>query len=328
MKRMILENEKTTVFSYYSLIVLTILFMLVGGLGIKKGMENRGASSTKLGSTGNFERSQATATLSGYYTDKNKDVLIAVIKLQENNASPLPYIAKDYLVTYKGNGTLDAYFGRYSTDGDLFVIIPNPRDNETYNIQITNKTYMGIDSKATDDSNLEDLKGSVSKQLSVVSKMGESAGSVDSDKQSKTDTISFQMTISPKITSEEYKVKVIDTPNDTLLEKNDKGNLVFDFKLYWNALYRQPNIDQAEDRLTESIKRQAELTQQYNRAKQRFDKNNKDEVAKQQVKMLENQIENEVTKQENISEKIKQYRKIKYNSDDFSDYTTKIYGLE
>lgn len=328
MKRMILENEKMTVISYYALIVLTILFVLIGGVGIKQGLDNKGASSTKIGSKGNFERSQATAILSGYYTDKNKDVLIANIKLQETNVSPLPYIAKDYLITFKGSGTLDAFFGRYSTDGDLFVIIPHPKDNMTYNLQITNKTYLGVDSKATDDSDLDTLKGSVSKQLSAISNMGEGLGSVDSDKQSKTDTISFQMTITPKIKTDEYKVKVIDAPNNTLLQKNSKGNITFDFETYWNELYKQPKIDQAESKLSASIKRQAELTQQYNRAKQRFDKNNQDTVAQQQMTLLSNQIDNEEAKQVNISEKIKQYRNLEYNSEDFSDYTTKIYGLD
>lgn len=327
MKRMLLENEKMTAISYYGLIVLSVLFILVGGIGIKKGLDNKGASSTKIGSTGNFERSQATATLSGYYTDKNKDVLIANIKLQENSASPLPYQAKDYFVSFEGNGSLDAYFGRYSTDGDLFVIVPYPKENETYNIQITNKTYLGVDSKATDDNSLETLRGSVSKQLSVVSNMGDGAGNVDSEKQSKTDTIKFQMTISPKIKDKEYKVKTIDAPNNTLLQKNDKGNIVFDFKTYWNELYKQPKLDQAKDRLSASIKRQAELTEQYNRAKQRYNKNNQDTIAQEQITQISNQIDSEITKQANISDKIKQYKKLKYNSEDFSDYTTKIYGL-
>lgn len=327
MKKMVLENERMTVVLYYSLLFLSILLVLSTITGIRGSLSSKGASSTPIGSTGNFERSQATATLKGYYTDKNKDVLVALIKLEENTASPLPYEANDYLVTYAGKDTLNAFFGRYSTDGDLYVIVPYPSENKTYSIQITNKNYLGAVTSDSKSTSIQELTGSVSEQLSSIPNMGQSIGSVDSDKTRSTDTISFQMTISPKLKDKEYDIKVIDSNNDTLLQKNNKGNLTFDFETFWEEVYKQPLIDKAEKNLEKSVKTEAELTDRYNQAKKRYNKNKDDKIAQQQMSEYSSKIDSEQNNQSAISEKIKQYRQLKFDSDDFSNYTTKIYGI-
>lgn len=327
MKKMVLENERMTVFFYYALVVLSVLFVFTTISGVKGSLTSRGATSTAIGSQGNFERSQATATLKGYYTDKNRDVLVALIQVKEDTASPLPYEANDYLVTYSGSGTLNAFFGRYSTDGDLYVVLPYPKDNETYSIQITNKNYLGLTSGKEESASIQDLTGSVSEQLSSISKLGDSVGAIDSDKKRVTDTIMFQMTLTPKIKKSQYKVKVIEADNNTLLEKNDKGNLTFNFETFWEQVYKQPQLTKAEKNLEKSVKYEAELTNLYNQAKKRYNKNKEDKIAQQQMSDYSSKIETERSNQESISETIKQYRQLKFDENDFSDYTTKIYGL-
>lgn len=325
MKRMVLESEKVTVALYYGLISLACLFVLSTGTSVIMSNNTRGATSTAIGETANFERSQAVATIKNYYTDKKKDVLIAQIGLKDNPVSPMPYQAKDYYVMNQSKEDINAYFGRYGTDGDLFVIIPYPKDGETYEISISNKQFLGVTTETNSDTDLQELTGSVTNQLSNISAMGQKKDGIDSSKNALTDTILFQMTITPKMKDKEYRVKEIRTRNGSLLRKQD-GVTKFDFKTYWNEVYRQPKIVTAEKKLKSSVERVAELNDLYTKAKDRFDKNPEDVSAKDQMSQFESLISDEETRQELLSERLVSYRNLKFNSDNFSDFTTKIYG--
>lgn len=326
MKKMVLENEQMSVFSYWAIIILVILTLLSGGFGVYNKISMQGASSTAIGKQAKFERSQATATIKNYYTDRKKSVLIAQIGIEENPVTPLPFQARDYYLTQSENKELGAFFGRYGTDGDLYVIIPNPEQGKTYEISISNKEFLGVTTSNPTNADLQELSGSVTNQLSNISTMGDKDKKVDNAKKSLTDTILFQMTISPKLKGKEYKVKTIETKNDSLLLRSKSGKVKFDFKTYWNEVYRLPKVKKAEAKIAESVARVAELNDLLTKAEERYKRNPDDENAKQQIDNTNSLIADEETNQQILSDKLVSYKNLKFNPADFGDYTTKIYG--
>ena len=328
MRKMVLENERITVFAYYAIHALAFLVLLFSGFGVYNRVSSQGASSTAIGEQAKFERSQATATIKSYYTDKKKSVLVAQIGIDENSVTPLPYQARDFYLTQTGDKDLNAYFGRYGTDGDLFVIIPYPKNGTTYEISISNKEFLGVTTSNPTNADLQELTGSVTNQLSNISAMGDKNKKVDNAKKSLTDTILFQMTISPKLKGSEYKVKTIETKNNSLLLKGDSGKVKFDFKTYWNEVYRLPKIKKAKSKLSESVARVAELNDLYTKAETRYKKNPDDKNAKEQMAQISSMITDEESNQQILSDKLVSYQNLKFNPNDFSDYTTKIYNRE
>lgn len=326
MRKMTLQSETFTVFSYFLILTLMVGFVFTFFLGVSKTSSLRGATSTAIGMQGTFKRSNVTAVMKSYERDENGDVLIATIAVKENPSSPLPYKASDYLVTHNGKEVMNAYFGRYSTDGDFYFIIPYPKEGETYQIQITNKNYLGA-SEESKYNNLTELAGSLSNQLSSVNSMGSQAGEKDSDKEAKTDSIAFQMTISPKLKDSKYQAKVIKTKSHSLLIKKKNGEVAFDFESYWNYMYKEPLIKAAEKNIENSIKSEAAAQDKYNEVTERYERNKNDENAKQLMNNLGETIQKEKANQKEYSRLLNLYRSLKYNPEDFSDYSTEVYGI-
>lgn len=326
MRKMTLQSEAFTVFSYFLILTLIATFLFSFILGVSKTSTLRGETSTAIGMQGTFKRSNVTATMKSYERDENGDVLIATISVKENPNSPLPYKASDYLVTHNGKKVMNAYFGRYSTDGDFYFIIPYPKEGETYHIQVTNKNFLG-ENKESKTNNLTELAGSLSSQLSSVTSMGSAVGETDSDKESKTDSIAFQMTVSPKLKDKKYQAKVIKTKSHSLLIKKKNGEVAFDFESYWNYMYKEPLIEAAEKNIETSIKNEAAAQDKYDEATERYERNNNDENAKQQMARLSEIIQKEKDNQKEYSRKLNSYRSLKFNPDDFSDYSTEVYGI-
>lgn len=332
MKPLTFENQRSI---FLSLIITGLAFILAIFVFVTGNYRSHAqiiSNPTKTGETGTFSKSGAVATFQGQYVDENQDVLIARISIEQNNRTPLPYKASDYLVTWSGKDNLEGIFGRYSTDGDLYVVIPHPERNKVYDIQITNLNYMGDDDEEADSQKLVSqntgdiqLDESVSESLSTMAEIGQE-GSQTVNKEAKTDSIAFHMILNPSSPNEkEYKIKTIKTKSHSLITvKNNKAE--FDFKSYWNAIYRQPQISKYSELLQKSVNLEATYQDKYDEAKATYDKNDKDESAQQRMGNYSSKIETEQTNQNSYSAKLKNYQNLDYDDSAFSDYSTKIYS--
>lgn len=325
MKKLHFGGEDFIRFSFFALVTLFSLFILTTYLGVTSSNNAKYASSTPIGGKGSFERSQTTAEIKGYYTDLERDVLAVAIKLTENPTTPLPFKSSDYLVSFQGKGEMSGIFGRYGTDGDLFVILPFPKADETYTLYITNKNFLGQSSKNSKVS-LKEITGSISSQLSNLDIVG-----VKSEEEKKEttqlDSIALRVTLNPKLDGDEYKVTTIETESGSLLKQAKDGSYSFDFESYWDYLYRQPLINQAEKNIEESIAKETELTTLYSEFEERFANNPNDTVAEQNMAKYDRLIQVEQDTQQENAIVLDSYRNLTFNESDFSDYTTKIYGI-
>lgn len=308
--------------------ILFIFSLLTFLTGLTANNEVNRIKPTKIGATGAFKNTSAQATVKQYITDKNNDVLGIRIGLSELSNSPLPYKAQDYFVSWTGDGDISGYFGRYSTDGDLFVFIPYPKKDVTYTITITNLNFLGGTSNEIKDKSLSSIKGSVSKQLSVTSMLGDGDSTSKEESNSRSDSITFKMTINDKTNTDKYKITTIDTKSGSLLKTDKDGKISFDFKSYWEAVYKKPQVDKASENLQNSIERESKAQEQFNSFKERYDRNNDDTTAQTQMKNYANEIDKEQVLQEDYSKKLEEAQNLKFDPDDFSDYTTKIYSVK
>lgn len=328
MKKLQLVEDRTRIMTAVSLGLLLFLSVITLITGSFANNQTSKITPTPIGAQGAFKKSGATATIKGYYQDKDKTALAVAIKIEENTSSPLPYKAQDYFVSWSGDGKLSGYFGRYGTDGDLYVVIPNPKEDVMYSISITNLNYQGDTSTKIKDQSLKDLKGSVSKQLSASNELGASGSNTTTVENEQTDTITFKMTINDKSNTKNYKIKTIDTPTGSLLKTSKGNSLTFDFKTFWDLVYRKPEIKKASTNLQNSIQRESEAQSNYNEQKERFDKNPNDLGAQELMSRYSDMIKTEQAKQDNYSEKLKEVQSVHFNKEDFSDYTTTIYDVK
>lgn len=328
MKKLQLNDDRgriVTVAMGAIFLFFSLLFFLTG---LFHNDHQEAVTPTPIGSTGVFKRSSATATMKKVFKDENSDVLGAVISLKEQSSSPLPYKAQDFFVSWTGDGDISGYFGRYSTDGDLYVAIPYPKKDVIYTVTITNLNYQGDTSSNLKDESLSSIKGSVSKQLSSDNELGNSSNT-DTSKNSKStsDSITFKLTLNDKTNNKNYKVTTISTDSKSLLNVNSSGKISFDFKDFWETIYKKPAVDEASTNLQNSIKRESEAQSSYNQWKERYDKNHNDLDAQTKLSDYANQIKKEEANQENYSTILKQKQSLKFDKDDFSDYSTKIYSV-
>ena len=96
-------------------------------------------SQTPINEVKTFQVSGVDVRIKGEMTDKKKDVLILTLEVNENGQK-LPYGAENYWVVTTSDisgESIPCFFGRMSTDGDMFLIIPYPDKEMTYNIGIT-----------------------------------------------------------------------------------------------------------------------------------------------------------------------------------------------
>lgn len=286
-------------------------------------------SSTPIGSSLFFERSQSELKLDDIYTDENQDVLI--VRFNTDNGQALPFKGTDYKV-YLSSPSLDGYeeasiiFGRMSTDGDFFLVIPKPSD-DVYSVFIMNTKYLGgavadgdvgstQEIKEIDETN---MKQSLSKALSDYKYTDkdnlEATYTVPDDY---SDIISFRVTKDPAIKTSEYEPKVI---KENLITPNNE----FDFELFFNSVFKDSALNQLKaerKKLEESFKQTKQLRADY---EERLQANPNDETAISGLSRIDSEEEQITAEQVDIAKKISQYESLDYNPDLFSNLQTKAY---
>lgn len=287
-------------------------------------------SSSPIGTQLTFNRSQADVQIADIYTDKERNVLIVRIRVDTIAQSRLPFKGSDYKVYIASKSTnglksLPILFGRMSTDGDMFLIIPKPTDT-VYSIFIQNKNFIGegsADSKDKSQKEVADLSdNSIAAALSNYryddNKNSTSKGTykIATDDN---DTISFRLTINPASKDENYRPKVI---NANLL-KEDGDAKTFDFDTFFNKVFKESALKEMKkqyDTLAETKLRQEKTLRDY---QERYATNENDTTAKSQIDSITSKISDTENQLNVLSKKIADYENLTYNDDLFKNLQTK-----
>lgn len=215
-------------------------------------------SSTAKGTTMTFPVSNQEVTLKQLYTDKNKDVLVARLKVPSD--ASLPYRGSDYNVylqskSLKKYAKADILFGRISTDGDMFLVIPKPTD-DVYSVFIENTKNLSAEANSGGSSSTgteaQDTKKSFSKAISDYTYEDEDGKGGTYSVNTGEDAISFRMTTKPApfFDKSNYKPEVLNT---NLMNKDNK----FNFENFFNTAFKKKIINdltQKHDNADQSYK--------------------------------------------------------------------------
>lgn len=322
---------------YRNALIIAILLLIIGMFAFVTGRITYGKvvakSSSPMGTKLTFKRSQADVILQDLYTDENKDVLVARISMDTNASQVLPYKGNDYTVylaadSLNGKTFSPIIFGKMSTDGDMFLVLPYPKD-EVYNVFIMNNLYLNLPNlRDTDISNIKDL--GISELDEEDQKMRQSLGKVltnykyDPDQKGNTyemdnrymDIISFRLTVNPAFKDDPaYAPKVIDA-------KLIKEDSTFDFETFFNKVYKDQVIMDLTEKFRAVKIKKSEIDKTVSHYQERLDINPQDADAAKKLADLKNQQSLVRTKQQGITDKLNQYNSLQYTSDLFSNLRT------
>ena len=289
-------------------------------------------SQTMIGKEVKFKLSQATGEIKNYYVSKSRDALIARITLKENPSTPLPLSASSYVVMTKtdtGQKEIPAYFGRMSTDGDMFVIIPKPSE-ETYSIIVANRDVATIETDNNQSNNKITVfdpsnRDSITKILSDADyDLGTNNKSVSkkSSEDKQTDTIAFNMTVTPRLKEKAYQPTVLDVEH--LLSEKD-GKTYFDFEEYWKLVYKQPLVDKYTKKQKELKDELSTINANIQNVQKTLDRNENDQNAQKRLSQLQNDLEANEEAMEKASVSLRNAQVLEYQESYFNDYTTKMF---
>lgn len=234
-------------------IVMIVICVVWGAAGNHQYNKIMSHSSTPVGSTIEFSQSEAELELSGLYTDKNESALVARLTPTEQAHETLPYKGTDYAVLVQSDA-LDDYeeipilFGKMSTDGDMFLILPQPT-KEIYSFALVNKRNMTSQAVTLDDGESginDDASGSIAKSLSeytneIDSGQGDDAITAgDTGASDDYDLAALRMTTHPAYDDDAFKPEQLDV--NLLDPKSHK----FNFEDFYKKVY----VDAAVNSLT------------------------------------------------------------------------------
>jgi hypothetical protein len=307
--------------------ILLGIILYIRGIGKYKNVVKN--SSSPIGTILNFERSEANIEITDIYTDKTESCLIVRFRYDDFSANRLPYKGSDYKV-FIHSPALDEkvkempiIFGKMSTNGDAFLVIPKPND-AVYSVFIMNTKYLNV-SKNTDSKNTDNY-AKVDDEEDIVS-LSKSLSNYkynpkNSKKQSykidgnKKDIVSFRLTKNPMIKSKEYLPKVLDA---TLIKEDGK----FDFETFFNILFKdnvtkdlEVEFEKVEQNVTQlkSVLKENEL---------RLKENPKDANTKKEIENLKTKLKEAEQKKSQITEKLYGYYGLQYSDKLFSNLQTK-----
>lgn len=198
-----------------------VILMMTGELYYRSVINS---SSTAKGSTLTFERSDASIVLEDIYTTPEQDVLVA--RFSSDTSANLPFRGTDYRVFIESDSLssrheeMDIIFGRMSTDGDLFLVIPKPT-KDIYSVFIMNTNYIprSISVGDVSSSQLRDIEAQLSRQaeISITDALrtfnytqATSSASSYRIEHDEMDMVSLRLTLDPASSEPQYAPFVVD----------------------------------------------------------------------------------------------------------------------
>lgn len=283
-------------------------------------------SSTPIGQELKFNRSKASLQLKGIYTDKSQNVLIAQLGLGEN-ASALPFKGTDYRVFVKSpstNGlqTIPILFGRMSTDGDMYLVLPNVTD-QMYTIMIMNRNYISTDGLNTSGNisgqDIDDTK-SLGKALSNYnSQVGGTNEGTFTIQNSKYDVVAMRLTLNPAFKTNRYQPAVINT--DLLIDEGDTQR--FDFETLFTTIYKNPTIESLNAEYQDANKKLDQANKALKAQEERVAANPNDSDALAAMRDAQNKQTEIQETMKSIAKRLTTYQALDYSDDLFTDILTK-----
>lgn len=349
------RSARTKVVGHWNVAFLVACAMLVIGLcGLAWGCSTyqglRTRSSSPVGTTMTFGRSQATVSIAGIYTDEARSVLIVRLAPDSSTAMNLPYKGTDYRVfvnsaAYSGmeGKSVPMVFGRYSTNGDYFLIIPRPTD-AIYNVFVQNRNYIATDrlaqgltapgssstsgttaaingiSQSASDSDQDEVEAQLADALNAYryDTSGDGAPKSITIPSAALDAIGFRVTLNPAIDSAEYEPDVI--PGQLL---SDDGK--FDYEAFFNAVFKSAATATAESDYDSAQTQKSLLEQRVTELDGRIKENPADTEAKELRDRLTQQIDSLDNTLDLLSEQYGTLESVQYSPKLFSDMQSSAY---
>lgn len=329
------DSPRTKVISRSTMqVIIAAVMIFVGSIGTViqwhhygKVVEN---SSTPIGATLEFKKSNATMVVQNIFTDRNKDVLIARFTVDGQSSVRLPFKGSDYQLYFVSpdltnyNKDMSILFGRLSTDGDFFLIIPKPSQH-VYNIAIRNTKNLDTEKLIVENSEASKTAiddQSIGKALSTYKY--DPTNNKDSKLKVSDDTaldiVGFRLTLNPAFDSPKYEPKVIDAD----LLKND----TFDFEEFFNKVFKEDAVNSLQEKFNEVRVKMEQLDVIIQESQKRIDSNPKDTEAKDKLRGLEDQKRDLDKKSQEMVAKIEEYQNLTFNKKLFSNLQTKGRVLE
>lgn len=324
--------------SVASLIGIAISVVWIGAAQIQYS-NMKAHSSSQIGSSLHFQRSNSDVVLQNIYTDKKKDVLIARLKLSESAQSNLPFKGTDYKVLVSSNATkglkeISILFGKMSTDGDMFLILPKPAANEVYTFFIVNEKYVaglesnGVETDSKADTTSNNIKSVTNSDAELDKSIAATLSAYDLNKdQSKAtavrsdnfDAISFRLALKPGLNNDKYKPYVLDAD---LLKKND-GQLTFDFKSFFNEVFKKTALETLEKQYSQLKAKEKIIRKQISEAEDKLKINELDTKASKDLEDAKQNLAQITDKKNETANTLSTYESLEYSSDLFANLQTK-----
>lgn len=334
------SSERTKAISRPFWAVVVAVVMIVVGALWWVGAEGRyrhviNTSSTPIGSTLTFSQSDAELTLAGIYTDINRDVMVARFTPGRTAQENLPYRGDDFAVftqskayRNKKGEEVSTLFGKMGTDGDYFLIVPNPT-KDVYSYVLVNKrptAMSGTDvlngiNDATRRQNSGDRSAadeeSVSEALSQFNATADPDDQPEKNQQARAryDMAQLRLTLNPSIDSPEYQPTVIPRP---LIGDNNQ----FRFDVIFNDVLK----NQAVRSLTETYNKQQEAVRQLKdevkAAQERLRANPRDSVAKANLDQTQKALQSAQKDIDTVVADLTRYESLEYDPAMFQNFQT------
>jgi len=301
------------IFQICSITFIIMILLMIGGRLYYGHIEKN--SSTPKGTDLTFPVTNSKTQLKDIYTDKNKDVLIA--KLSVPDSSELPFKGTDYKISMQSNSLLkyknaDILFGRVSTDGDMYLVIPKPK-KEVYSVFIENtQAVTSGGTSYVDSGDQSDNEKSYSKAISDYKFEGNQTAKYDTGQ---LDAVGFRITIDPAFNKKAYKPEVLDTD---LLENNK-----FKFDRFYNYVYKKKIINDLKQKHENMNVNYNDKLKEKKNADEQAKENPDDTAAKSKQSSLENELDDLKNKKNNLAEKLTKEQSAEYDNDLFENINKK-----
>lgn len=279
-----------TVIVSLTIFVLAIPMIFVGRSRYFTKVER---SSTAIGTTLSFPKSNSQLTLRGLYTDKNQEVLVVRLHPENQNIGSLPSKGTSYAVSISNKQldnakTYPILFDKVTLDGDFLLVIPKPNE-DVYTIFIANNVdNLDILGDAPQANAIDSTK---SIQEAIAGFEVTSDG-VTQKTASNSNVMSFRVALKPYLKGDEYKV----TELDTQLVKDGE----FDIASAYTSIFVDPVTKNTTKLIEDAQKEVDKMTKQQTQWKNELSENaievlNKELLARNGNEVEEDEAEDSAT---------------------------------
>ena len=310
-----------------TMIVVAIVWIPIGMLRYSAVVAK---SSSAIGSQLKFERSDSSMTIKNIYTDRNEDVLIVRLGLDDKAKKNLPFKGSDYRVmvgsnSMKGLKEASILFGKMSTDGDMFLMLPKPSKTDVYTFFIINTRFVSAINKdnqrakastATNDELDLKIEKSITSTLSAydIDKKKDKT-KVTSVKSDDLDAVTFRLALKPGVNNEKYRPEVIDAD----LVKDDE----FQFEEFFNKVFKETAIEKMEKDFAAKAEAKKQIEVSIQETEDRLRINEFDSDALQAKKTNKDNLEKIEGELAELAGTLRKYQDLKYDSTMFANLNTK-----